>query len=329
MKRARRSTEDTNVSFLDIICCGFGAIVLLLVIIQTGQIEVLEESQTDEKGRIRALQEQLFTIRGEVAFFERELTAKQEQLSLETEAVAILRGRLEKSQQTLIATRASNIDENQKLENREIALQKLTDEIKRLLGTFYKRRDNVIGGIPVDSEYIIFIVDTSGSMQNFAWGRVVEEVTNVLDIYPTVKGMQILNDQGQYMFSSFRGQWIADEPSRRRIILDQLRNWSPFSNSSPVEGITAAIRQFYDKDKKISLYVFGDDYSGRRMEPVLNTVLALNREGPDGEPRVRIHAVGFPVHFATGNASRIRFAALMRELAHQNAGTFVGLNDFR
>ena len=26
-----------------------------------------------------------------------------------------------------------------------------------------------VGGIPVDSEYIIFIIDTSGSMKNYAW----------------------------------------------------------------------------------------------------------------------------------------------------------------
>ena len=29
--------------------------------------------------------------------------------------------------------------------------------------------DNLVGGIPVDSEYIIFVIDTSGSMQTYAW----------------------------------------------------------------------------------------------------------------------------------------------------------------
>lgn len=329
MKKQRRSSEDTNVSFLDIICCGFGAIVLLLVIVQSGQIEVLEESDNHNKGRIRALQEQLFTLRGEVEYLERDLTAKQEQLDSETEAVAILRGQLEEAQQNLIATQASNIDENEELQDLQIAYQTLTAEMRRLLGDFYSRKDNIIGGIPVDSEYIIFIIDTSGSMHNFAWNRVVQEISSILDIYPNVKGLQIMNDMGNYMFSSYRGKWIEDEPYRRRIILDQLRGWRPFSNSSPVEGITAAIRQFYSEEKKISLYVFGDDYSGRRLAPVLDVVRSLNRGSEGEDPNVRIHAVGFPVQFAAGSASGVRFAALMRELAHQNAGTFVGLNDFR
>lgn len=329
MKRSRRTSDDTNVSFLDIICCGFGAIVLLLVIINTGNIRVLEESLTNDQGRVKVLQQELFAIRGEIDYLERDLNAKQEQLGVETEAVAILRSKRDIEQQNLVSVQSASIDTNDELDDLKIALQSLTAEMKRLLGDYYRRKDDVIGGIPVDSEYIIFVIDTSGSMYNFAWNRVVDEITNILDIYPRVEGLQIMNDMGQYMFSSYRGQWIEDVPYRRQVILDQLRNWNPFSNSSPVEGITAAIRTFYSPDKKISIYVFGDDYTGRRLEPVLDTVRSLNREAPEGDPMVRIHAVGFPVQFAAGTDSGIRFAALMRELAHQNAGTFVGLNDFR
>jgi hypothetical protein len=44
---------------------------------------------------------------------------------------------------------------------------------------------------------------------------------------------------------------------------------------------------------------------------------------------VRINAVGFPVHLQRPNARIYRFAALMRELAHRNDGTFVGLSEFQ
>lgn len=332
MKGFRRRSEDSSIAFLDIICCGFGAIILLLVIVQTGTPDVLESSENQQGGRIKVLQEELFTLRGEIDYLERELTSKQEQLDVETERVAILRGELDQTGYRLASRQESNIDEEERQTELKVALQSLSEEMRRLLGDAYQRRDNIIGGIPVDSEYVIFIIDTSGSMYNYAWNRVVDEIVNILDIYPNLKGMQIMNDMGQYMFGSYRGQWIPDTPSRRRIVIDQLRTWHPFSNSSPVEGITAAIRSFYSPDRKISLYVFGDDFTGRSMEPVLETVKNLNRENPDSEPMVRIHAIGFPVQFqgnAGQNSSGARFAALMRELAHQNNGTFVGLNDFR
>jgi len=46
---------------------------------------------------------------------------------------------------------------------------------------------------------------------------------------------------------------------------------------------------------------------------------------------VRIHAVGFPVLFNQPAAGMnvARFAALMRRLAEENNGSFVGLNSLR
>jgi hypothetical protein len=137
---------------------------------------------------------------------------------------------------------------------------------------------------------------------------------------------------GKYMFSQYRGKWIPDTPGRRRVILQTLRTWNVFSNSSPVEGITQAIRSFHQPDKKISIYVFGDEFTGRSIEDVVAIVDRINQADAEGNRLVRIHAVGFPVQFirAPGQQTTgIRFATLMRELTYRNGGTFVGLNDFR
>src|SRR5690606_7344425 len=206
-------------------------------------------------------------------------------------------------------------------------------EMQRLLGTQFTRTNNVIGGVPVDSEYIIFIIDTSGSMFYNAWPRVLSMVTEVLDVYPEVKGIQVMNDQGDYMFPAYRGQWIPDTPARRQAIISTLRNWTPFSNSSPVEGITRAISTFYQPGQKFSLYVFGDDFMpGGSITRVIETVDRLNAADVSGSRLVRIHAVGFPVLFdldARYQDSLYRFAHLMRELAERNGGSFVGLNSYR
>ena len=103
-----------------------------------------------------------------------------------------------------------------------------------------------------------------------------------------------------------------------------------FSNSSPVEGIAAAIKRFYSPDKKISLYVFGDDFSRGSIQDVVDTVAIVNRSNQHSG-KVRIHAVGFPVLFTQeGAGSNIaRFSALMRRLAEDNYGSFVGLSSLK
>ncbi len=331
-RRRSRAPEEFSLSFLDVICCGFGAVILLLMITKTVQPQLIEASTVNLEGLIAKLQEELFTIRGDTRTLNRDLNAKHEQLSEYDERIAILQGQLAsvKSRYDSIQTQDNT---NEVIAGRlASAKQALTAEQKRLLGSQHQSRNNLIGGIPVDSEYIIFVIDTSGSMFSYAWQRMMQEMDNILSIYPEVKGIQVMNDMGQYMFSRYRGEWIPDTPGRRKVIMQNLMNWNVFSNSSPVEGLEAAIRTFYDPGKKISVYVFGDEFTGDSISEVVDTVDRLNRMGAGGERRVRIHAVGFPVQFIRApnlQTTGIRFATLMRELTSRNGGTFVALNDFR
>jgi hypothetical protein len=330
-RRRRREIEIFNLSFLDVVSCGFGAIVLLLVIVKISEPRVIERLTVDLSGQVQKLEEELFVIRGDTTVLNRDLTEKQQQLSVSREKLARLKGSLS-SIKGQYARALSERDTQAIIEGQlQSAQQSLTDEMRRLLSTTTKISNSRIGGVPVDSEYIIFIIDTSGSMNQFAWSLVRQKIKEVLNVYPKVKGIQVMNDMGEYMFQTYSGKWIPDTPSRRKAINQRLSSWTPFSNSSPVEGIEAAIRRFYAKDKRISLYVFGDDFSSGSIENVINTVDRLNRADSSGKHRVRIHAMGFPVLFNVGGMSNnvIRFAALMRKLAENNDGTFVGLNSTR
>jgi len=332
MLTRRRDIEIFSLSFLDVICCGFGAIILLFVLSKFAEPVIIEELSKDLQSVIVRLEEELHEIRGETAVLNREFQGKKEQLSQEKKKLARLQGDLSNVKGEFATSnqhaRVQNIIED-KLAS---ALQQLTDEMKRLLNAQPREVDRSVGGIPVDSEYIIFIIDTSGSMQRNAWGLVQKKLAETLKVYPKVKGIQIMNDMGNYMFSQYRGEWIPDTPARRRAIISNLSTWRSFSNSSPVEGIQAAIRTFYAPDKKISLYVFGDEFSGSAIQPVIDEVARINRATKDGRRRVRIHAVGFPVmlknQVGRGNTGE-RFATLMRTLSQKNGGTFVGLNSTR
>jgi len=330
-KKRRDAGEGMSLSFLDAISCGFGAIVMLLVLSKMGEPRALEQAVEDLRAQIARLEEEIHEIRGETVVFDRRLRVKREQLSKEEELVARLQGDLSRIRGEFAASRQTS-EVQEILEGRLLAAhQDLTEEMKRLLGRSFRRpvEDATIGGVPVDSEYIIFVIDTSGSMFTNAWPLVLKKMEEVLKIYPKVKGIQVLNDMGQYMFSRYSGKWIPDTPGRRKVIVDRLRLWNVFSNSSPVEGIERAVRTFAVGDKKISIYVFGDEFTGGAIDQVLEAVERVNEKDAEGKARVRIHAVGFPTIFLGPGGSQktgIRFATLMRVLCHENGGTFVGLN---
>ncbi len=324
MIKKRRGSTEVSVSFLDIISCGFGAIVLLLIIAPVGDPVALKEAEQGLQQIVRELTTELFDTRGEAVVLNDRLKSRREQLSELEERVARLKAQLAAVDKQSNEIAQSRIVEEEQL---RLALQVLTEEMERLAPQS-SVSDQLVGGLPVDSEYIIFVIDTSGSMQMAAWRRLQKEMIHILDMYPAVKGIQVMNDMGQYMFGDTRRAWMKDNPQTRRRIIRELNSWAPFSNSSPVEGITKAIQTFYRKDRKISIYTLGDDFSGRSIRAVVKVVDDLNQAHKGTDRLVRVHAIGFPVHFVPGRTpseAAIKFAALMRELSYNNGGTFIGL----
>ncbi|MED5461164.1 MAG: vWA domain-containing protein [Pseudomonadota bacterium] len=326
MAKKKREIEAFSLSFLDCICCGFGAIILLLVLSKIYEPVILEKTNEDLQQLIAKLQEELFQIRGETDVVQRELG----RVRLETSETRLHMHTLQKNlntvqgQYALINTDdpALNLDEG----DLRAARQHLTEEMMNLR-PFRRTPDDAVGGIPVDSEYIIFVIDTSGSMQA-KWGWAEQKLAQVLDVYPRVKGLQIMNDNGRYMFQQYGGTWIEDTPQVRQAIKQQMRQWAPFSDSDPTDGIQYAIENFWAADKKISIYVLGDEFQGGSMESVLRQIDAVNVEDENGDRRVRIHAIGFPYNFTgTPPTSSQRFAGLMRVLCERNGGTFVALTE--
>ena len=326
MAKRNRNIEAFSLSFLDCICCGFGAIILLLVLSKVYEPAILEKTEDDLNQLIALLQEQLFEIRGDTVVVRRELGRVQLDTTETKMRLQTLRKELNKIQGQYdlldMDDPALNIDEG----DLRAARQRLTEEMMNLR-PFRRAPDDAVGGIPVDSEYIIFVIDTSGSMQS-KWTWAEQKLDQVLNVYPQVKGLQIMNDNGSYMFQQYGGTWIADTPQIRQSIRERMRQWQAFSDSDPSDGIIYAIETFWSPDKKISIYVFGDEFQGGGMDKVLRDIDRANPEDEEGNRRVRIHAIGFPYNFTgTPPQSSQRFAGLMRVLCERNGGTFVALTE--
>ena len=321
--RKRRDMETFNLSFLDVVCCGFGAVILLLVITKIYEPVTIQKSQEELQNLIVSLQQELNLIRGESTVLNQTLTEVRKQLSENDEKKNRLTGDLTEMQGEFTASKALSDEKTGEMNALLTARQSMTEVMKRLLKDFRPKDETTVGGIPVDSEYIIFVIDTSGSMYQGPWNLVIQKITETLAVYPQVKGIQVLNDEGEYMFSSYSGQWIPDSPAIRQNITNRLRYWNPYSDSSPVEGITEAINTFYAGDKQISIYVFGDDFPRGSVEAVCRYVSRVNKADRFGNRLVRIHGIGFPTQIGTANGAK--FAHLMRKLSEQNGGTFVAL----
>ena len=314
----RRNVETFSLSFLDIIACGFGAIILLLLIVKVGNpTSTVETGKDDLLNKLFNLQDQKKDLNIELLSLHNNQTSLNKIYGSERQNQNTQKQRLEVIRQNQTITESLK-------ERLYLAQQSLTEEMKRILDG--QVRDVEVGGIPVDSEYIIFVIDNSGSM-DFVWNEALKEMDNILDIHPTIEGIQVLNDQGEYLMNSFQGKnsWIPDTPVYRKAIRDRLRNQNNLglSLSNPVQGIKTAISSHTTEGKKVSIYVLGDDIRSQSLERDINEIQRLNTNQLNGTKKARIHAMAFPSEY---QSEVIRFSHFMRQVSKRNEGTFLGLS---
>jgi len=248
----RRQIEVFSLSFLDCLCCGFGAI-LLLFILSIGSGKAGVESEIDDP-TLQAMRAQLAQIEADVAQKAALLEASINSKQTEQE-----RQRIQSLIQELESTLA---DLQQEFDSKQANLstsQQAAAEATRLLQSF-KHEDLPPIGLPADATHVAFIIDTSGSMRNQMTNQlhfgVIEQITELLDSLPEVKSIQFIDTSGNYMLRDRRGFWLPDAPGLRQQALRAVLNYPILSVSDPEAGVRKAFRdlqQILDPRDNLSL----------------------------------------------------------------------------
>jgi hypothetical protein len=329
--RNKRESADFGLSFLDCICCGFGAIVLLFVItmgsankiieslrdrldmIAQRRLSQIEELDSKEVQEARRAQEAADAVN--------EAQTQEQRLASMMDKLSIRIAELEAGKESLMV----EIEED-KL---EIAAMQKELEVEFELPDI-----NLPVGLPIESNYIAFVFDTSGSMRDTAtdqiYAGVIEKIQNVLDSYPEIKGVQFLDADGRFILRGTPGIWLDDRKETRLGALRVLATYPTFSSSNPTPGIFRAIRSLYQPENpqmRMAVFVFGDEFTGEAA-PVLARLESLNPRKENGKRHVSINAVGFPTvlrYPLMGAHTGMKFANLMREVAFQHDGAFIAV----
>lgn len=327
----RRAVTIFSLSFLDTICCGFGAIILLFVLTIGSQNDVT----ADVRNRLqRIMAAQLATLakfRTDKDDIQRKQTVAQEIAKALSEKDA-LKALLDQVQQQIQLQRASQAQTQAAIDalNRDFAARQKKSELELPV-------EPTPIGLPAVSNYIAFVIDSSGSMRDPSseriWPIVLKKFDEVLDSYPRVDGIQFLDADGRFILGNRAEEtWLPDTPETRQAIKTALSNYNVFSNSNPVPGIMRAARQLHDKnnpDMRMGIFILGDEFTGT-ADTVLKRMDELNPRGADGKRPIVISAIGFPTAIRLGFSmanTGVKYANLMRELTYQHDGAFIALQE--
>jgi hypothetical protein len=310
MKLKRAPVEIFNLAFLDIISCAFGAVVMLILLAKNG-----DEGQFNDQNQISTLIQAVTKAQSGIGLLTNSLSDKEDSLKKLLDISAVNQSEEDALGEDILRAKSTL----QKLTGAASGLMETKKNIQRAAVAKGKSkfRDAEAGGIPVDSDYVIFIIDTSGSMRQY-WPKVIKTVGDVLNNHPQVKGFQVLSDNGEHLIKASKGNWRKDSPRQRAAILRALKSWTGMSNSSPIEGIETALSIYGKQSTSLALYVFGDDFTGNSFDRAVDKVNRLNSKG-SGKKYARIHGIAFP----TRSPTLWKFPRVMREITRQNNGTLI------
>lgn len=322
----RRQTEVFSLSFLDCLCCGFGAI-LLLFLLSIGSGKAGVESPVDPNV-IEDLREQLAQLEADIANKAARLDAALNSEETLEERQKIL-SRIQELESTLADLRQEYDARKANLSTGEQAAA----EADRLLRSFkYENLPPI--GLPSDATHVAFVIDSSGSMRNQLTKQlhygVIEQVTELLDSLPVVESIQFLDTSGNYILPGRDGIWLPDTPGLRQQALRSVLNYPVLSVSDPAPGIRQALRDLRPRlgpGDEMSVYMIGDDFRGSTQGFLVQLDRLNPRDPATGKRRVSISAVGFPTltnPFQLGAPQgNVRFANIMREVAESHDGVLI------
>ena len=272
--KEKKTTEVFSMSFLDIMACGFGALVLILLISEFNEIEIIENKYTADLFLTK--QDEVVTKTNQLNDVDRELTSKIKNLiSIQDELDKVKSNLNNRANVVQSLTELSQLKQSQiivKNEDQKAPIEQV-----------------VASGIRIDSRYLIFIIDNSGSMVEGApWSRVVKEIETIIMTFPSLEGFMIMNDTGKTIVGG--GNWVKPTKANRIDAVNKLKRVNAMTNSNPIPAIEKSINIYGRKYDDVGIFIIGDDI--RESKNVDSRLLEINRINTksDGSKYVRINA---------------------------------------
>jgi hypothetical protein len=273
MKKKRRAFEVFTLSFLDCICCGFGAVVLFYTIVQSqaGAQEIMRIDQLT--GEVRKLEEEVKVGMKNLVLLRNTLEKTDEDAAAAKARAARVAAELAKLQQTsvhegdtiakrdhinkLIADIKSLEEGNKRLAGGALDKGPAGDRVKAFRGRGERR---YISALRVKGKRILVLLDTSASMMEDdvvkviklrnqpeaarklapKWRRAVDMVEWLSAQLPSNSQFQVygFNTKTRAVLGDTHGKWLdSNDPRVINNVLGAVRNIVPNEGTSLVNAL--------------------------------------------------------------------------------------------
>jgi Mg-chelatase subunit ChlD len=312
---ARRKTEVFSLSFLDVIACGFGAIVLFYTILSAQAGVQRKERNDDLQAEVDLLEEEVLDGYKNLVVLRNALDETEQAVPAEGLAARIIE-QTEVLRQQLADAENDTLSKRETIERLKQDLKSLEEGTRRLSagtpspGQPGTRIKGFVGsgdrqyltGLKVGGERILILVDASASMMDETvvnvirlrnmpevrrmaagkWRRAIATVDWITSQLPAKSKFQAyaFNTKTRALVSGSDGKWLAaDDANALNDALRELRRLVPQDGTS-LENAFAAAAQLSPRPDNLIIVTDGLPTQGATPPSVRKTI--------DGEGRLRL-----------------------------------------
>jgi len=177
MARKRRQTQIISMSFLDIMSCGFGAVVLFFMIINSQVVRTTDAPPEELVGETTRLEFEVLEARKNLVLAKNTMEDLEEQKANAQSRIAQITALIEKLKIELAKHDRETLARVEHVEKLQSDIERLEEQKKRLLAEAQQRESGedvrrfvgegdrqYLTGLKVGGEHILVLVDASASM---------------------------------------------------------------------------------------------------------------------------------------------------------------------
>jgi hypothetical protein len=240
MARRRRKFDIFSMSFLDTICCAFGAIVLLYMILNAQGNKAFKAQDAELRAEVNKLEEEVLQGYADLVVLRNSLQAT----ATEAERAEGLSDRVlqetEKSKEQLAEADKTTISRREAIEKLKADLKQIEEDRKRLVagtpepGKPGNRVKGFVGsgdrqylsGLRLSGERIVILVDVSASMLD-------ETVVNVIRLRNMSETRRLMSEKWRRTVATV--DWLTTQipvKSKFQVIAFNVKAWPVVPNSA-------------------------------------------------------------------------------------------------
>ena len=272
----RRKFEVFSLSFLDVICCGFGAVVLFYTIIvsQTG-LERIRRTD-DLTGEVRKLEEEVINGTRNLVVLRNTLQKTQSETTHASSRATRLLETLQQQREDSAVFSADSLARRARIEKLKSDLRALEEGTRRLEASVVEEPPPIeqqgggkvtaarryITGLTIKGRRVLILLDTSASMMDAdvvevirmrnmneaarraarKWRRTLEIVDWLTAQMPAGKQYQVygFNTSASAVLPDTKGSWLGSgDVAQQKKLMETLDNLTPKGGTSLINAFTA------------------------------------------------------------------------------------------